>query len=66
MKLMNRTFNSWKKQHDSEDMNAFSYDKEGLLWLKIKSIIRKDLLLDFALWNICRIYRYFIDELLQN
>ena len=44
---MSKTFNAWKKQHDSEDLQPFSYDKEGLLWMKIKSIVRKDILSEF-------------------
>lgn len=48
---MDRSFKSWKNQHDSEDMEVFSHNKEGLLWLKIKSIIRKDLLSEFLSKN---------------
>lgn len=44
---MNKTFSAWKKQHDSEDLQPFSYDKEGLLWLKIKSIVRKEIIPEF-------------------
>ena len=46
---MNKTFNYWKKQHDSEDLQPFSYDREGLLWLKIKSIVRKEIITEFAI-----------------
>ncbi len=44
---MSKSFSTWKKQHDSEDLQPFSYDKEGLLWLKIKSIIRKEIIKEF-------------------
>lgn len=50
---MNKTFSTWKKQHDSEDLQPFSHDKEGLLWLKIKSIVRREIISEFiALTNI--------------
>lgn len=48
---MSRTFNAWKKQYDSENLEPFSYDMEGLLWLKIKSIARKDILSEFIELN---------------
>ncbi len=37
-------FEYWKKLHDGDKLEDFNSDKEGLLWLKIKSIKRKDLL----------------------
>jgi len=46
---MNKTFSAWKKQHDSEDLQPFSYDREGQLWLKIKSIIRKEIVSEFVI-----------------
>jgi len=42
-----KDFNYWKKIHDSEHLEEFNTDKIGLLWLKIKSIVRKELLLGF-------------------
>ena len=42
-----KNFNYWKKLHESEKLEAFSQDKTGLLWLKTKSIIRKELMADF-------------------
>ncbi len=44
---MSKSFRTWKKQHDSKDLQPFSYDKEGLLWLKIKSIVRKEIISEF-------------------
>jgi hypothetical protein len=44
-------FNYWKKLHESEKLEDFSNDKKGLLWLKTKSIIRKELLADFIKIN---------------
>ncbi len=42
-----RNFNYWKKLHESEKLEEFSQDKTGLLWLKTKSIIRKELIAEF-------------------
>jgi hypothetical protein len=42
-----KDFNYWKKLHESETLEEFSHDNIGLLWLKIKSILRKDLIESF-------------------
>lgn len=42
------TFEYWKKRFDKNDLLDFSRTKEGLLWLKLRSIARKDLLSDFC------------------
>ena len=44
-------FNYWKKLHESETLEEFSNDTIGLLWLKTKSIIRKELIADFVANN---------------
>ena len=44
-------FNYWKKLHESEKLEEFSNDTIGLLWLKTKSIIRKELIADFVANN---------------
>lgn len=44
-------FNYWKKQHDSEALKEFNISKEGLLWLKIKSITRRDVIENFIKTN---------------
>lgn len=41
-------FNYWKKLHESEKLQEFSIDITGLLWLKTKSIIRKELIAEFV------------------
>jgi hypothetical protein len=46
-----KNFNYWKKLHESENLGEFSNDKTGLLWLKLKSIIRKELLVEFLKIN---------------
>lgn len=46
---MNKTFEHWKKLHDSDQLEQFSRSIEGLVWLKTKSIIRKEILPQFLL-----------------
>lgn len=41
-------FHYWKKLHESEQLEEFSTERVGLLWLKTKSIIRKELIADFT------------------
>ncbi len=43
-----KDFNYWKRLHESERLEEFSSDKAGLLWLKTKSIIRKELIAEFT------------------
>ncbi len=44
---MSKTFESWKKLHDQDNLQKFTTSLEGLLWLKIKSIARKELIKEF-------------------
>ena len=46
-----KDFNYWKKLHESEQLAEFNTDYNGLLWLKTKSIIRKELLAEFIEQN---------------
>lgn len=46
-----KDFNYWKKLHDSEQLGEFSTNTIGLLWLKTKSIVRKELITEFAITN---------------
>ncbi len=46
-----KNFNYWKKLHDSEQLSEFSTDTIGLLWLKTKSILRKELITEFTIAN---------------
>lgn len=48
---MKNSFEYWKNLHESEQLEQFSNVTEGLLWLKIKSIIRKDILAEFLSEN---------------
>lgn len=41
-------FNYWKKLHDSEQLDEFNTNDIGLLWLKTKSIARKELITAFV------------------
>lgn len=43
-----KDFNYWKKLHESEKLEEFSTNTSGLLWLKTKSIIRKELIAEFV------------------
>lgn len=45
------TFNHWKNLYDNDNLEAFNQDASALLWLKIKSIARKELLLEFLRLN---------------
>jgi hypothetical protein len=42
-----KDFNYWKKIHDDGQLEEFSTDRFGLLWLKTKSVIRKEILQEF-------------------
>lgn len=42
-----KEFNYWKKLHENQSLEEFSTDTIGLLWLKIKSIVRKELIENF-------------------
>lgn len=48
---MPKTFDYWKKQHDSNELNEFNNDTTGLLWLKIKSIVRRGIIDEFISKN---------------
>lgn len=42
-----KDFNYWDKLHKNEELEGFNNDPIGLLWLKTKSIIRKELIAEF-------------------
>jgi hypothetical protein len=42
-----KDFKYWEDLHKDERLDEFSTDATGLLWLKTKSIIRKELVEDF-------------------
>jgi hypothetical protein len=46
-----KDFNYWKNLHENEKLEEFSSDKIGILWLKTKSIVRKELIADFLKIN---------------
>ena len=46
-----KDFNYWKKRYESEQLEEFNSDSVGLLWLKTKSISRKELIAEFTRQN---------------
>ena len=42
-----KDFNYWKQLYETQQLDEFSNNETGLLWLKIKSIIRKELVGEF-------------------
>jgi hypothetical protein len=46
-----KDFNYWKKRYESEQLEEFNTDSVGLLWLKTKSINRKELIAEFVEQN---------------
>ncbi len=46
-----KDFNYWDKLHKNEELQEFSTDNIGLLWLKTKSISRKELIAEFIKIN---------------
>ncbi len=45
------TFNYWKEMYDNDKLEDFNFNPLALLWLKIKSIIRKELVDNFIQAN---------------
>ena len=45
---MLKNFDYWKKQHDSEELKEFNSDRLGTLWLKVKSIVRREYINQFC------------------
>jgi hypothetical protein len=50
-RLLMRDFNYRKQLHDSEQLGEFNTNTIALLWLKIKSIVRKELIEEFVKQN---------------
>lgn len=50
-----KDFKYWDQLSKSEKLEEFSIDKTGLLWLKLKSIIRKKLVAQFLEFSEVRI-----------
>lgn len=51
MEKEKQTFSYWKKLYDSDHLEDFNFNLSALLWLKIKSITRKELLSKFLSQN---------------
>lgn len=45
--MISYPFSYWQNLYDSDKMEEFNFNPSGLLWLKIKSIKRKELIIDF-------------------
>ncbi len=43
------SFNHWKKAFESDEMDDFNFNEAGILWLKLKSIARKELIANFVM-----------------
>ena len=41
---MDNIFSNWKKIHDTSSLEEFNHNIVGQLWLKLKSIIRPELI----------------------
>lgn len=46
--MPSQPFNYWKNLYENDKLEEFNFDSSGLLWLKIKSIVRTGLLADFV------------------
>lgn len=46
-----KDFNYWKNLFDKQELEEFSNESTGFLWLKIKSILRKELIAEFLKIN---------------
>jgi hypothetical protein len=56
-----KDFNYWKTRYENQQLEEFNTDRIGLLWLKIKSICRVDLLK----WFIDNYYFFYINQNLK-
>ena len=48
---MEYNFTFWKKRHDDASLGLFNTDTVGQLWLKLKSIVRPELIKEFINQN---------------
>lgn len=51
MKNEKKTFNHWKNLYETDHLEEFNFNLSALLWLKIKSITRKEILQNFLNLN---------------
>ncbi len=57
-----KDFNYWKKLHENDDLEEFSSNEQGFLWLKVKSIVRKKLISEFIAENNIRLKETSLDK----
>jgi hypothetical protein len=55
-------FAHWKKLYEDDELEEFNSNESGLLWLKIKSILRKELLDEFLLREKINLTETKLDE----
>jgi hypothetical protein len=55
-------FAKWKKLYEDDELDEFNSNESGLLWLKIKSILRKELLDEFLLREKINLTETKLDE----
>lgn len=48
---MLNNFNKWKSVYDVGELLPFTDNKEALLWLKVKYIVRKEIINEFCSEN---------------
>lgn len=58
---MPKNFDYWKKQHDSEELKEFNSDRLGTLWLKVKSIVRREYINQFCYCTYTQNVTYWCD-----
>ena len=75
---MHKDFTYWKQQHDSNALKEFNNDPVGLLWLKLKSIVRRGIIDEFLKNNQIRLtstrlndqfqelFRYLLTDVAQS
>ncbi len=63
---MHKDFNYWKQQHDSNALKEFNTDQEGLLWLKLKSIVRRGIIDEFLENNHIKLTSTRLNEQFQE
>jgi hypothetical protein len=61
-----KNFKYWDNLHRNESLEEFNSDRTGLLWLKTKSIIRKELIEDFVKQNKITLEQTALKQQFQN
>lgn len=59
---MPSSFKKWKSIYEEENLIPFSENKEALLWLKVKSIVRKEIITEFCSLNHIELKKTLLKE----